>query len=116
MKITHRLTVKETKVIDAFLHRLKRQYGSSLEKVILYGSRARGEATNESDYDLLVVLSEVKDFWRTVDEMGNMTHEFLLKKRVWISAIPVDEAEINRRRASPFFMNVKREGRVVYGR
>ena len=27
-------------------------------KVLLFGSRARGEASNESDYDLLIVTSE----------------------------------------------------------
>lgn len=38
--------------------RLEAVYGSRLDRVVLYGSVARGAATRDSDIDLLVVLRD----------------------------------------------------------
>ncbi len=46
--------------ISDFVKILKRKF--SLEKVILFGSRARGDALKESDYDFIIVS---RDFSRT---------------------------------------------------
>ncbi len=49
---------KKTKGIDRFLSRLRRAYRP--EKILLFGSRARGEEVAESDYDLLIVSSRFR--------------------------------------------------------
>ncbi len=36
--------------------------GYSLEKIILFGSRARGDNANDSDYDVLVIIKEDPDW------------------------------------------------------
>lgn len=41
--------------------RLQKTFGNRLDRVVLYGSFARGEATSESDMDVLVVLKESVD-------------------------------------------------------
>lgn len=35
---------------------LKTVYGEQLEKIVLFGSQGRGDATPESDIDILIVL------------------------------------------------------------
>jgi predicted nucleotidyltransferase len=35
---------------------LKTLYGEQLDKIVLFGSQARGDATPESDIDILIVL------------------------------------------------------------
>ena len=42
-------------------------YGARLERVVLYGSRARGEARPDSDDDVAVFLRSLPDRWRELD-------------------------------------------------
>lgn len=46
--------------IEAFVSRIKERFKP--EMIILFGSRARGDALKESDYDLLIVSSEFRDY------------------------------------------------------
>jgi predicted nucleotidyltransferase len=43
------------------IEKLKESYGENLVKVILYGSKARGDSTEDSDIDIMVVLSDYVD-------------------------------------------------------
>ena len=42
-------------------------YGKRLERAVLYGSHARGDAGPESDYDIAVFLHDVTDRWAEMD-------------------------------------------------
>lgn len=52
------LTPTERLAAIEFVNRLHQQYGDQIETILLFGSRARGEAEADSDMDILVVLSE----------------------------------------------------------
>ena len=60
--------------LDYFVKRIREQLGVHLKRVILFGSRARGNETFNSDYDCLVVVDEaseeVKDI---IDEVAGDT-------------------------------------------
>ncbi len=53
--------VPDSSVLGRIAERLKCEYHA--EKVILYGSAARGEATEHSDIDLLVVAPTMEKFY-----------------------------------------------------
>jgi len=51
----------EKKAVGELIEKLKKTYGDNLVKVILYGSKARGDSTEDSDIDIMVVLSDYVD-------------------------------------------------------
>ena len=48
-------------VLVRFRKGLDQIYGDRLERVVLYGSRARGDARPDSDYDVAVFLRDMPD-------------------------------------------------------
>jgi UTP:GlnB (protein PII) uridylyltransferase len=62
--------------IEAIVHEaataLRDLYGDRLRQVLLYGSYARGEADEESDIDLLVVLTDMRSPFAEIEHMGDV--------------------------------------------
>lgn len=50
------LSREDRLAVDVFVSAVARRYGERLDRIILYGSKARGDDHVESDVDLLVVL------------------------------------------------------------
>lgn len=99
--------IKDT--LDEFRDAIAKLYGQRLKDVILYGSWARGEATVESDIDLLVVLGGEVVPGLEIDRMIDVVTEVNLEHGVLISVYPVSEEDYSTIN-SPLLMNVRREG------
>ena len=80
-------------------------------EVILFGSRARGDSSPDSDFDLLVLLDKQKvnredekkvkyPLYEIEFETGKIISPLVLSKREWET----------RHRISPFFETVSQEG------
>lgn len=96
-------------IIEEFKRQIGQLYGSRLKKVILYGSFARGEGTDDSDIDLAVVLAGEVSPGEEIDRMIDIVFEINLEHNVLISIYPVSEEDY-RTVNSPLLMNVRREG------
>lgn len=95
--------------LNEFVRELRGQYGSRLAGVVLYGSRARGDAEDESDIDTVVLLSPSDAFWTEFDVISPIADRISLEYDVVISAVPADSREF-RKAESPLFRNIHREG------
>lgn len=91
---------------------LKDLYGARLHEVRIFGSWARGDATPESDLDLLVVLDPLDDPWEELERMDEVLWQATLATGVIASAIPVSSKELASA-ATPFLARVRAEGRHV---
>ena len=67
-------------------------YGDRLDRVILYGSYARGDFHNESDVDYLVVLRDEVQAGREVRRMAPTIGRLALKYAVEVSIFPAAAA------------------------
>lgn len=102
--------------ISAILTELRRRmeslYGQRLVGMLLYGSRARGDADTGSDIDVLVVLKApvepCEEIARTIDDVSELS----LEHDRSIACVFVSDEEFERER-SPLLLNVRREGIAV---
>ena len=102
--------------IAPLLHELKATlrdlYGERLARVVLYGSFARGEATDASDIDVLVVLRGEVDEWAEIKRMSHVTQPIALDYEELIAKLPVSLSTYETRQ-SPLLINVRNEGIVL---
>jgi len=98
------LTDQERKSLAHFLERLETECGDRVQRVVLFGSRARGDHEAESDVDLLVVTAEEQDK-AVVDHLTP-------RDDVVFFTLAMSEAEYRRyqRLQFPLYVNLRRDG------
>jgi predicted nucleotidyltransferase len=72
---------------------LARLYGDTLRGVYLYGSYARGDFDEESDFDVLVVLDDFASYGAEVDRTAGLASESSLRHGLSISMVFVRERD-----------------------
>lgn len=102
-------TTDLTELLQTLRRALEELYGERLHQVILYGSHARGEASEDSDVDVMVVLKGPVDLWQEIDRMNDPAYRVQLAFGKLISLYPV---AIERYQSAdiPLLRNIRREG------
>ncbi len=72
---------------------LEALYGPRLKRLVLYGSHARGEATDDSDIDVMVVLEGQVRPGEEIRRMGWIRTRLNLKYEHLLSLLPLSELE-----------------------
>ena len=81
-----------------------------IDQIILFGSVARGEDTEESDIDILIISDKKLE---TKDKLMRKVSDALLKFGVYISAKVISKEEYENLENTHFISNIKREGVVI---
>jgi predicted nucleotidyltransferase len=83
-------------------------YGDRVERVVLFGSRARGDAREYSDYDVAVFLKDLADRWPEIDRIIPVVTDIIDDTGAVIHAMPY-RAGAYRDRTS-LMREIRREG------
>ena len=75
-------------VLKRFRAALRALYGDRIERVVLFGSRARGDAREDSDYDVAVFLKSLADRWQEVDRIVPLVTDILYEEGAFIHVMP----------------------------
>ena len=84
-----------------------------IEKIILFGSVARGEDTEESDIDILIFTKNDSDEFKIEDDIYGKVMDIVYKHMEYISAkiIPINHYE--KYKDFSFYSTVNKEGIVI---
>ena len=105
-----------SRLLNMLTEELQRQLGSDLWLLLLYGSRARGEAQPDSDVDLFVVLRRASEAaHEKVRQVAyNVMWEADFAYVISLYLTDVHHYETLEQRGSSFLRNVQREGKVLW--
>ncbi len=105
--------------------RLERRVSSNLDElveaiapvegvvaVILFGSYARGEYDESSDYDLLVIFKDSQTMWKHRREL----YEKVGRLRLFVQILTRSQEELATRTEPTFLANIMRDGQALYSR
>jgi predicted nucleotidyltransferase len=103
------LTIAEQEALQRFKAEIESLLADNLVSLCLFGSRARGEGTEESDLDVLIVLREKNRALcrRIVAEALEI--DLAYDTNLAPTILSVEEYQQNRDCYTPFYRNVERE-------
>ncbi|MFM2063082.1 MAG: hypothetical protein RLZZ507_2752 [Cyanobacteriota bacterium] len=106
----------ETLTVNQILAKVKTflqtTYQDNLDKVILFGSRARGNHHADSDVDILIVLKEPFNYSQEIEKTSVFISELSLEFDLVISRVFAETKDFNSKN-TPFFLNVRKEGVIL---
>ena len=75
-------------ILKRFRAALDELYGDRIERVVLYGSRARGDHRPDSDYDVAVFIRDYATFSAELDPLVDAETDILYDTGAVINALP----------------------------
>lgn len=109
MKLTH----EEQQWLNAYKLILTQDFPGLVERIVIFGSKARETATADSDLDILLVIREGD--WRLKDQVTEAGYELSLGTNVVPSILVYTRAEWDQYQhdETPFWQTVARDGVAV---
>jgi len=103
-----RLDTDQEPVLRRFREALRSTYGDNIERVVLYGSRARGDARPDSDYDVALFLREPASLGVEAERLAAIETDIMLETGAVINALPFPAGDWAAR--TGFMAEVRRDG------
>lgn len=101
-------SVIDDPVLVRFRKALDEIYGPRLDRIVLFGSRARGDAREDSDYDVAVFLKTLPDRWEELDRLARLRVDMIDATGAFFDAKPYAASAYTER--TPLMHEIRREG------
>jgi len=95
-------------ILSRFRAALEEVYGERIERVVLFGSRARGDARPDSDYDIAVFLKDLQGFGREAGKIAEIETDILADTGALINALPLEAGSYRER--TGLMQELRRDG------
>ena len=95
-------------LLQQFRVALDKLYGTRIDRVVLYGSRARGDAHVDSDYDVAVFITDLADRWSELKRLADIETDFLYATGAVVNALPFRADSYQDR--TPLMHEIRRDG------
>lgn len=95
-------------ILTRFRRALEAMYGGRLNRVVLFGSRARGDNQPQSDYDVAVFLDTLPDRWAEASRLAALRVRFIDDDGVFFDTKPYPASAYRER--SPLMHEIRRDG------
>ncbi|MBU1931970.1 MAG: nucleotidyltransferase domain-containing protein [Bacteroidota bacterium] len=107
------LSEKEQLVLKKFRLALEETIGGNLIELKLFGSKARGDARNDSDIDVLVITADGD--WRMRDIVYGVVTDIFLEDEIDISPKVINKRNYDYlyKMKTPFIKNLIRDGVTI---
>jgi predicted nucleotidyltransferase len=104
----------ETEAVRSLLKHLDQELGSQIKMVALFGSKARRDATKDSDIDLLIILEQ--ESWLIRREISGWAADISLKYDVLIEPRVIGSRRWNRMSRQKFtlYQNIMHDTVVLH--
>lgn len=101
--------------IDAFVGRVEAANMASLQRLVLFGSVARGTHDADSDVDVLAIVDDSADVGAVEERLRDIAYDVMLDHGPAFSIHAVTAETLEDRSTHPFFRSVLADGHAIYG-
>jgi predicted nucleotidyltransferase len=103
--------VLDDPVLTRFRAAVTAIYGERAERVVLFGSRARGDAKPDSDYDIALFLWDMPERGREMVRLAELETDILYDTGAVINAMPFLAGSYRER--TGFMSELRKDGRDI---
>lgn len=99
---------------EELIHGLTDIFQDNISMIILYGSAARNEATNESDIDIAIIIKNEMDN-QTKKRFISWAADMDIRYEKVFSIVDIQEDKMKKwESVLPFYQNIRKEGIVLW--
>jgi len=104
------MKIDKKKILEDLNFLLKSRFADDLKDIVLFGSQINGRSHNDSDFDILIILTKKAD-WKIEREISDLCYEVDLKYNIITDTHVIGEPELNTLRGKqPIFVNAIAKG------
>lgn len=102
-------------LLESYREEIEKIFGSRLNRMVLYGSYARGDFNEKSDMDIMILADvQPEELSYFADKVYDVTYDFEVKYEMEINpSVQSIQVYDQWKKLYPFFINIEKDGVAV---